>query len=208
MAVRKMSGIPRRRDREESTRTLLEAGIDAFAENGYDAATTKDIAQRAGLNEQLITRYFGGKAGLLVAIYEDFLRRQEDVLTYAASRPQDSAHAEIERFLLAKHAHFRETAKLVTILVPRLLIDADVRTKMDMTLLDRATTILADRLAVLQANGKVQSDCDVVALSHSIAFVSFGISFLRPTVRGTLDEQAIAHLRAFALAISQGIEVA
>ena len=40
--------------------------------SGYDAATTREVAQAAGVNEQLIQRYFGGKAGLLLAIIERF----------------------------------------------------------------------------------------------------------------------------------------
>ena len=51
---------------------LLAAGVQVFAERGYDAATTREVAQAAGVNEQLIQRYFGGKAGLLLAIIERF----------------------------------------------------------------------------------------------------------------------------------------
>ena len=58
----------RRRDKEATKAALLAAGVQVFAERGYDAATTREVAQAAGVNEQLIQRYFGGKAGLLLAI--------------------------------------------------------------------------------------------------------------------------------------------
>ena len=195
----------RKRDRDTSTRALLNAGIEAFADYGYDAATTRDIASRAGLNEQLITRYFGGKAGLLVAIYEDFLVRQHDVQVYAAATPASGVQAEIEAFLLAKHAHFRETHRLVLVLVPRLLIDAETREQIDMVLLERATTILTERLIALQRQGLIRADVDVVAMGDSIAFQSFGASFIAPAVRGTPESYIIAQLKGFARVVARGL---
>lgn len=199
------AAAPRKRDRDTSTRALLDAGIEAFAACGYDAATTRDIATRAGLNEQLITRYFGGKAGLLVAIYEDFLARQHDVQDYATAAPARDVQAEIEAFLFAKHAHFRETHKLVLVLVPRLLIDAEIREKIDMVLLERATTILTERLLALQRRGSIRDDIDVVAMGDSIAFQSFGASFIAPAVRGTREDYITAQLQGFARVMARGL---
>jgi AcrR family transcriptional regulator len=51
--------------RGEARSELLLAARELFAERGYQAATTKDIAERAGVSEVLIYRYFESKAGLL-----------------------------------------------------------------------------------------------------------------------------------------------
>ncbi|GIG66215.1 TetR/AcrR family transcriptional regulator [Phytomonospora endophytica] len=67
----------RRRDAERTRRRLLDAAFDAFAEHGYAGARVQDIADRAGVNKQLITYYFGGKAGLYQALQEQWLRREE-----------------------------------------------------------------------------------------------------------------------------------
>jgi AcrR family transcriptional regulator len=48
---------------------LLEAGKTLFAENGYEATSTSSIASQAGTSESQLVRYFGGKAGLLEAIF-------------------------------------------------------------------------------------------------------------------------------------------
>jgi len=200
-----MAKAPRRRDREASSRALLDAGIAAFAAHGYDAATTRDIAARAGLNDQLITRYFGGKAGLLVAIYEDFLKQQGDVQAYTLSAPHDTVVEEIEAFLLAKHAHFMETQKMVLVLVPRLLIDPEARAKIDMALLERATGVLAERLKNMQRKGKVREDINITRISDSIAFQSFGASFIGPAIRGTAEDIVLAQLREFAAITARGI---
>jgi AcrR family transcriptional regulator len=49
---------------------ILEAAIRLFAEKGFNGTTTKEIAERAGVNEALIFRYFSTKRDLYGAIIE------------------------------------------------------------------------------------------------------------------------------------------
>jgi AcrR family transcriptional regulator len=59
----------------ESTQTsrmrLLMAGKTLFAKNGYEQTSTAAIAREAGSSESQLIRYFGGKAGLLEAVFND-----------------------------------------------------------------------------------------------------------------------------------------
>lgn len=55
---------PKKRDAEATTERILVAAQQTFHDKGYDAATTREIADRAGVNLALITRYFGSKRGL------------------------------------------------------------------------------------------------------------------------------------------------
>ncbi|HYI13077.1 MAG TPA: helix-turn-helix domain-containing protein [Thermoanaerobaculia bacterium] len=50
---------------------LLMAGKTLFAKNGYEQTSTAAIAREAGSSESQLIRYFGGKAGLLEAIFND-----------------------------------------------------------------------------------------------------------------------------------------
>ncbi len=43
---------------------LIQAGIDVFGEHSYEAATTRMIAKKAGVNIAAIPYYFNGKEGL------------------------------------------------------------------------------------------------------------------------------------------------
>ncbi len=45
----------------------MAAAQTVFSERGYETATVRDIALKAGVAPNLITRYFGGKAGLFHA---------------------------------------------------------------------------------------------------------------------------------------------
>jgi AcrR family transcriptional regulator len=49
------------------TEELFRATVSVFAERGYDALTTVEVARRAGINEVTIYRRFGTKAGLVAA---------------------------------------------------------------------------------------------------------------------------------------------
>ena len=54
----------RPRDAAATRRALLEAGRELFATAGYDATTVRAVADRAGVNQALLFRYFGNKEGL------------------------------------------------------------------------------------------------------------------------------------------------
>ncbi|MGP3990638.1 TetR family transcriptional regulator [Streptomyces sp. 3N207] len=67
----------RKLDPERSCRRLLEAALDEFAAKGFAGARVQDIADRAGLNKQLIAYYFGGKEGLWNELSRRWAEREE-----------------------------------------------------------------------------------------------------------------------------------
>src|SRR5437899_12226956 len=76
----------RRRSTDEVRRRILDAAAAMFAEQGFDGATTREIARRAGVAEPLVFRHFGSKAGLLEGVVvapltdfvEEFATRWQD----------------------------------------------------------------------------------------------------------------------------------
>lgn len=64
MARRSPPAEERRRDAERSRQSILEAAGAEFAAHGFAGARVAAIAERAGVNKQLISYYFGGKEGL------------------------------------------------------------------------------------------------------------------------------------------------
>lgn len=51
---------------------ILDAAENLFSRNGFDATSTRDIADKAGVNVAMISYYFGSKENLLLAIIERF----------------------------------------------------------------------------------------------------------------------------------------
>jgi TetR/AcrR family transcriptional regulator len=63
----------RTRDPARTKQALLDAALAEFSEKGLAGARVADIAERAGVNKQLISYYFGGKRGLYDALVERWL---------------------------------------------------------------------------------------------------------------------------------------
>jgi len=57
----------RRRTGEDTRGALIAAARDAFAEHGYEGATVRGIAGRAGVDPAMVNHWFGGKEALFTA---------------------------------------------------------------------------------------------------------------------------------------------
>lgn len=62
---------------EDTRRRILESALDLFAAQGYEGASTRQIAEGAGVNLPAIQYYFGNKEGLYRAIIEDIVADTE-----------------------------------------------------------------------------------------------------------------------------------
>jgi AcrR family transcriptional regulator len=62
MPTRRIRKPRSRSEQREATRErIVEAALEAFAEKGFHGASTRDIAERAGTNQGLITYHFHSK---------------------------------------------------------------------------------------------------------------------------------------------------
>lgn len=73
---------------DTSRARLLHAAKTLFARLGFENTATSAVAREAGTSESQLIRYFGSKAGLLEAIFDEHWRpmnvRIHDVLTHAS----------------------------------------------------------------------------------------------------------------------------
>ena len=68
------------RERREQ---LLDVGRTVFAEKGYEAASTEEIAARAGVSKPIVYEHFGGKEGLYAVVVDREMQRLLDQVTSA-----------------------------------------------------------------------------------------------------------------------------
>ena len=61
-------GVHTHRDAERTRQALLDAAGDLFTAEGYDRTTVRAIAERAGVNQALLFRYFGNKEALFARV--------------------------------------------------------------------------------------------------------------------------------------------
>lgn len=69
----------RQRDAERTRSALLDAAMAEFSEKGRAGARVSEIADRAGVNKQLISYYFGGKDGLYQALLERWYEQESQL---------------------------------------------------------------------------------------------------------------------------------
>lgn len=55
---------------------ILEAAFRILARDGYQGLTARSVAEEAGTNLALVNYYFGGKKGLLLALYDQLERQR------------------------------------------------------------------------------------------------------------------------------------
>ena len=62
---------------EDTRRRILETALEVFAAEGYEGASTRQLAERAGVNLPAIQYYFGSKEGLFRAVIDSIIERTE-----------------------------------------------------------------------------------------------------------------------------------
>ncbi len=197
-----MNEKPRKRDKEASKQALLRAGLEVFSKYGYDAATTKTVAAVAGLNEQLITRYFGGKAGLLLAVLGAFVEEETNDRNYLP--PGSGVQEEIGQFLLHRHRRFLELEEFFRTFVPRMILDASIRDLLEPLLLQESA-VLRDRLLELQKRHLIRQDADIEATGLIVSGQSFFISFMLRVTTNRNDAHLKHMLSEFAAYMARGL---
>ena len=100
----------RSRQRAATRERIVEAAAAAFAEQGYRAASTRDIARRAGANQGLITYHFRTKDELWRAAADrifGMLRTSlgERLASLESADPRARAREQIREFVRFAAAH-------------------------------------------------------------------------------------------------------
>jgi AcrR family transcriptional regulator len=103
MATEHGDGQVRRRGRrpagEDTRAALLEAARVEFTERGFDGATVRAIAQRAGVDPAMVNHWFGGKDALFVAVMEIPVNPGEIIHRILDGNPEQIAERILRTFL-------------------------------------------------------------------------------------------------------------
>ncbi|MFE9769057.1 TetR/AcrR family transcriptional regulator [Streptomyces sp. NPDC005808] len=99
----------------DAARRLLVAAVEAFAERGYHATTTRDIAGRAGMSPAALYIHYKTKEELLHRISRIGHDKAIDILRTAAERDGSAAErlADAVRSFVRWHAAQHTTARVV-----------------------------------------------------------------------------------------------
>jgi AcrR family transcriptional regulator len=105
-----------RRPAAERRRQILAAARALFAERGFHATTTRDLAAAADINDALIYRYFPDKQAILAALVDEAIE-----VFQALPKPPEQIPIPLDQLLELIGTGFVHTARanldLVTILI-------------------------------------------------------------------------------------------
>jgi AcrR family transcriptional regulator len=172
-----------RRPASERRRQILAAARTLFAERGFHATTTRDLAAAADINDALIYRYFPDKQAILAALADEAIAvfQQLPELPAEAPMPLDQL---LELIGTAFVHTVRANLDLVTILIgERHALAGDTRF---VGFVDNAATRLG-RLIDAAAGGQADGQGYLTARAYFGALVAFvlmqdqlGMAAIRP----------------------------
>jgi len=179
-----MSERRRRDDSERARRSeaLIDSATRAFARNGFEAATTRQIAAEAGCSEGLIHRYFGGKAGLLDAVLGDVA---DSVVGSLALEARDHGEDAVQHAMAAALRAVDGQRDGVRLLFLRALTDSGTAQLLS-GLRERYVSQL---VTVIAPAGDDRSSLD---RAQVVADLMVGLTLLRVVAGGSTDDGAAA----------------
>ncbi|WP_299610356.1 hypothetical protein [uncultured Tateyamaria sp.] len=165
----------------------------------------REIAEVAQAYLFLISRYFGGKEGLLAALTDAFVAsRREGGLSYP---PQNTLEDEIRCYLHAKLHDDLKDEEIVRLIISRAAIDAAFREGSATHIDGKADQNFRARVRRLQDDGRVSADVDVDLLFTAVVHVSFSVNFFGAMIGARPRSEIEALFHGFAKALSEGVPV-
>jgi AcrR family transcriptional regulator len=140
---------------------ILETALKLFAERGFDATSTRQIAKEAGIAEGLIFHYFPTKASLLTAVLQDrlegrraFRTRLRPLLDDAGRRPAPEVLGAVASGWLAT---LRRDEEIIVVLFTAAQTNSEVRQAWQ-GLIREGTQLLTGYLAARVEAGELRKD--------------------------------------------------
>ncbi|HEX4721731.1 MAG TPA: TetR/AcrR family transcriptional regulator [Pseudonocardiaceae bacterium] len=101
--------------RPDAARRLMLSGLRSFAERGFHATTTRDIATGAGMSPAALYVYFPSKVGLLFAISHSGHEQTLAMVTTAIAKGDDpvASMRHLVAEFVAWHAEWHTVARVV-----------------------------------------------------------------------------------------------
>ncbi len=166
-----------KKDKAHRQQALIEAANEVFAEHGYDCATTREIAFRAGCAEGLIHRYFHGKQGLLVAILQG--KSAQAIAGFRQALPgRDTVLEELQQVFDWYLKVLWERRNYMRVSISRAMIDPEVGHTISQRINDIQVQLIEEKLRVHRDAGRIRPEADIRATAYSVSALGFAIGFI------------------------------
>jgi len=170
----------RTRDRAAKQQALMRAATRLFAQRGYEATTTREIAAAAGCAEGLIHRYFRGKAGLLFSLIQSRVSQEvEDLSEHLTLAP--TLEREFLQLVNWEFDRMWEDRDFLRVIIPRALLDPAHGRLLSKVGASRHGPAIARRLRHYPECQRLRPD-ELEALADFVKVIGIMYGFMKPMV--------------------------
>lgn len=158
----------------------LAAAIELFSQKGYSGTSTAQIADKAGVSQATIFKYFKTKSDLLAEIMQPMIPELKK-----AFLPQLKTHTNLEEavhFIVQDRFHFLvQNAELIKILIQECLVNAELQQTLMANIETAVTADFTNYWQVLKENNSQISNLsalEVVRINVGLLFAYFAQRFI------------------------------
>ena len=183
---------------------ILAAAQAVFSRDGFQGATTREIAREAGVNEVTIFRHFHTREELLHATLKHSCVSL-DALVQPEENWREDLFGCLERFVRELYAHLRGKEALVRAFTSEAPILPESTRRMLQEFMLRRRALLVACLEEAQRAGLVRTGIDLSAAADLIPD-AVRSAMLRHTAFGDDPESIAGHLKGITEIFYQGIK--
>jgi AcrR family transcriptional regulator len=182
---------------------ILAAAETVFSRDGFQGATTHEIAQQAGVNEVTIFRHFHTREELLGATLEHGCAEFDELIQSEEIRKGELAEG-LERYVREMYSAVKQHEAIVRAFIGEARLPGSMRRAVHGFMLTRKARFVT-ALQEAQKLGLVRTDLDLSAAADFIRD-SIHIAVLQHSLYRTDPETVDAHLRGVTDIFYRGIE--
>ncbi len=176
---------------------IVQAAVEIFAEKGYSATSTSEIAQKAGVAEGTIFRHYKTKQNLLLAIVSPIMEKL--VAPFVIRNFQEVLNVQYERFedfmramLINRLAFTRKYAPVLKVMIHEIPFNPDLQAQF----MEHVSTNVVERVRRIvvhfQAQGQIiEAPADSIVRMCASTIVGYAVTryFLAPERDWNDDEE-------------------
>ncbi len=175
---------PKRADRSEQ---ILQAAIDVFSEQGFERATTRAIAKRAGVAEGTIFNYFPTKRDILISILK------QRVLDTIPPLDTNGNAVDVMEMLLANRLRmWKEHAGIMNVMVFEAVFDEQFRKLFHDNVFKVGISRVEGYIQAMQKGGLL-ADADCKMISRMMLGIVLGFGLMNIVAGEAGEPEELAH---------------
>lgn len=183
---------------------ILDAAQEVFSRDGFQGATTREIARKAGVNEVTIFRHFHTREELLHATLKQSCASL-DALVQPEENWRGDLFGSLERYIREAYAHLRGKEALVRAFTSEAPILSEPTRRTLQEFMSKRKALLVARLQEAQKAGLVRTGLDLSAAADLLPD-AIRSAMLRHTAFGDDPESVAGHLKGITEIFYQGIK--